>query len=301
MTAWVLRGFLIVEIAVLAWIHPTLAAAVGGTTAVAMLLAGFVALHGLLLLPAYAIAVLGASPRPPGVGGPTFAGFLTEWIGFVLAFALIMPFERAWMGSDAVGRLPAGRRPVLLVHGYMCNRGFWWWIRRRLRARGFAVATVTLETSFSDIEILADRLIERIAALIAETGADRVLLVTHSMGGLVVRAALRKAGWERIGCFTTLGGPHHGTVTARLGLGRNARQMEPGNAWLAELNRVEVTEVPTHTIWSTGDEIVVPQATSRLAGARETVIAPTGHVAMAFSPRILDLVAADLAAAERVG
>lgn len=292
----VLRAILSIEVLVLALLHPTLAAEVGGFGAVVGLVGLFFVLQALLLLPAYVIAVVGASPRPAGVGGPTIADFLTEWFGVVLAFAVIMPFERVWMGSDAVGRLPPGRRPVLLVHGYMCNRGFWWWIRRQLEARGFAVATITLETPFSDIEILADRLVERIDALIAETGADAVVLVTHSMGGLVARAAMRKAGTARVARFVTLGGPHHGTVVARLGLGRNARQMEPGNPWLAELNTVETTDVPTLTVWSTGDQIVVPQATSRLAGAREIVVAGMGHVAMAFSPRIRDLVVADLAA-----
>lgn len=296
MLAWVLRAILAIEILGLALLCPALAAQVGWFGAAVGLVGLFLALQALLLLPAHVIAVVGASPRPAGVGGPTIGDFVAEWLGFVFAFAVIMPFERAWMGSDAVGPLPRGRRPVLLVHGYMCNRGFWWWIRRQLRARGFAVATITLETPFSDIEILADRLVERIDALTAETGADEVALVTHSMGGLVARAALRKAGTTRISRFVTLGGPHHGTVVARLGLGRNARQMEPGNPWLGELNLLETTEVPTLTVWSTGDQIVVPQATSRLAGAREVVVAGMGHVAMAFSPRIRDLIVADLAA-----
>jgi triacylglycerol lipase len=296
MLAWMLRAILSVEVLGLALLHPGLAEQVGWLGAVIALVGLFVVLQGLLLLPAYVIAVVGASPRPAGIGGPTIASFIAEWFGFVLAFALIMPFERVWMGSDTVGRVGEGRRPVLLVHGYMCNRGFWWWIRRELRARGFAVATITLETPISDIEALADRLVERIDALIAETGADKVALVTHSMGGLVARAALRKAGTARISRFVTLGGPHHGTVVARLGLGRNARQMEPGNPWLGELNAVETTDVPTLTVWSTGDQIVVPQATSRLAGAREAVVAGMGHVAMAFSPRIRDLIVADLSA-----
>lgn len=291
MLVWLLRGILSIEIAAAILLAP---AGVGAAASTAVLVVLGVAM--MLLLVAHAVAIAAASRRPEGVGGPTIAGFLAEWLGFVAAFAVIMPFERLWMGPDAVGRLAPGQRPVLLVHGYMCNRGFWWWIRRQLRVRGFVVATITLETPFSDIEILADRLVERIDALLAETGADRVMLVTHSMGGLVARAALRKGAAARVARFVTLGGPHHGTVVARLGLGRNARQMTPGDDWLAELNRIETTEVPTTTIWSTGDEIVVPQATSRLAGAREYVLAAIGHVAMAYSPKIRDLVIEELAA-----
>lgn len=294
MLVWLLRGILALEVLAAVALHRS------GTGSLAVCVALVVlGLPVLLLVPSHVLAIAAASPRPPGVGGPTLADAIAEWASFVAAFVVIMPFERLWMGRDAIGRLPAGRRPVLLVHGYMCNRGFWWWIRRELRAHGAAVATITLETPFSGIETLADRLNERIDALLAETGADRVVLVTHSMGGLVARAAMRKGGTARIARFVTLGGPHHGTLVARLAHGRNTRQMVPKNGWLSDLNRVEVTDVPTTTIWSTGDEIVVPQATSRLAGAREVVVAGIGHVAMAFSPRIRDLIVEELAAEDR--
>jgi triacylglycerol lipase len=294
MLAWLLRAVLVVEVAVLASLHSAAVARFGVVGAVLVLAAGLLVVPTMLLGLGYGIAARHASPRPPGVGPLRLGDALGEWLAFVVGFVVVMPFANQWMGSDAVGRLAPGRRPVLLVHGYMCNRGFWWWMRRELRARGFAVATIDLETPFSDIEHLADGLDRRIDALLAETGADRVLLVTHSMGGLVARALLRRDRADRIARFVTLGGPHHGTVTARLGLGRNARQMEPGNAWLAELNRVETTAVPTLTIWSCGDQIVAPQATSRLIGAREVVLPGLGHMALATSREVRDLVVADL-------
>ena len=57
-------------------------------------------------------------------------------------FLVIQPFERWWMGED---RLPPGRRVLLLVHGYGCNRGAWWWLRARLERAGYVVATLNLE------------------------------------------------------------------------------------------------------------------------------------------------------------
>ena len=295
MLAWLLRAMLAAEVLGAVWLRLSIFAEGGVAATIGCAVGVLVGVPSLLLAAAYAIAAANASPRPAGVAATTVRDGLVEWAWFLAGFGAIMPFPRAWMGSEAIGRLPAGRRPVLLVHGYMCNGAFWWWMRRRLRARGFAVATVDLEGPFADIEDLAAGLDARIDALLAETGSDRVLLVTHSMGGLVARASMRARGTGRIARFVTLGGPHHGTVSARLGLGRNARQMEPGNPWLAELNRVETTDVPTLTIWSCGDEIVAPQATSRLAGADETVLGGFGHMAMAFSTRVEALVAADLA------
>ncbi len=296
MLARLLRLVLVVEIVGSTLLGWAVAGDRGAGAIVAVVAAGLVVVPTLLLALAYAIRAGHASPRPAGVGPITLGALVHEWVVFLFGFAVVMPFPGAWMGSDAIGRLGSGRRPVLLVHGYMCNRGFWWWMRRQLRARGFAVATIDLEGPFSDIESLADRLDGRIDALLAETGADRVLLVTHSMGGLVARTVLGRGRSGRIARFVTLGGPHHGTVTARLGLGRNARQMEPDNSWLAALNRVETTEVPTLTIWSYGDQIVAPQATSRLAGAREVALPGLGHMALGFSSAVRDLVVADLSA-----
>lgn len=236
-----------------------------------------------------------ASP-PPGTQGLTAGGVAGEWLAFVAAFVMFLPFSRWWMRSDAVGRLDKGRTPILLVHGYMCNRGFWWWFRKKLRARGHAVATITLETPFSSIDRLAIELDRRIEALVAETGAAKVDIVSHSMGGLVTRAYLRRKGAARIRRFVALAAPHHGTVLARLGLGANARQMETGSAWLAELNQEPRLPIPVVAIWSTGDEVVAPQDSSRLAGAKEIVVAGMGHVAFAFSGVIVDLVDAELAA-----
>ncbi len=51
-----------------------------------------------------------------------------EWFATMLLFILIQPFERWWMGADTIRRR-SGRTTVLLVHGYCCNRGFWWWLR----------------------------------------------------------------------------------------------------------------------------------------------------------------------------
>ena len=66
---------------------------------------------------------------------------------------VFQPFDRWWMGSDTLGRVDGRRSPVLLVSGYACNRGQWWWLRRRLRARGFAVGSINLLSRRSRISI----------------------------------------------------------------------------------------------------------------------------------------------------
>lgn len=237
-----------------------------------------------------------ASPTPPGLKRGLWGGlttFAAEAAAFFLLARVFQPFADVWLGKDklAAGN---GRPPALLVHGYVCNRGFWIWLRRRLARAGVNAATITLDPPFADIEHLAEQLHLRIETLAAEAGRERVVLVGHSMGGLVSRAYLRRFGAARVARLITLGTPHSGTRLASFGLGRNARQMEVGNAWLAELNAAPLP-VPVTAVWSAHDTIVAPQDAARLPGAREIALGGLGHLAMAFSPRILAILLAELA------
>ncbi|MGA7311689.1 MAG: alpha/beta fold hydrolase, partial [Pseudolabrys sp.] len=163
--------------------------------AAAVAVAAFFAVNSAPIIITYPIALhyrrrVTAVPRSGSLR--IWRGMINEWLAFLAVFVLIQPFERWWMGSDAVGRVHDRRPALLLVHGYACNRGQWWWLRRRLRAQGFAVTTINLEPPLADIDYFAGQLHARIEALVAETGVDRVALVAHSMGGLASRAYLRR-------------------------------------------------------------------------------------------------------------
>jgi len=85
-----------------------------------------------------------------------------EWLATFALFVLVKPFERWWMGADVPGRRKPARHVVLLIHGYLCNRGMWWWLRRGLQTQGRVVATVNLEPPLGSIEDLAECLRARI-------------------------------------------------------------------------------------------------------------------------------------------
>ncbi len=240
----------------------------------------------------YAVLRLYSAAAQPGAAR-AWRCALAETLALFAAFAVIQPFERWWMGAEAVGPLAPGRIPILLVHGYLCNRGLWWWLRRRLRARRHVVATINLEPPLAGVDRLAAQLGERIQALLAETGAERVLLVTHSMGALVSRAYLRRHGAAHVAGLMTLAAPHHGTRIARLGLGRNAREMAPNSEWLRSLN-ADPPPIPIANLWSLDDEIIDPPEASRLGDGREVVLKGVGHMAIVFSPTVLACVEAEL-------
>ena len=230
-------------------------------------------------------------------GAPYWRCTFLEMLALFAIFFVLQPWERLWMGKDTVGKLPLGQTPVLLVHGYLCNRGLWWWMRRRLRSRNLPVATVNLEPPLADLDRLATQLGQRIDALLQETGAAKLVLITHSMGGLVSRAYLQANGAARVDRLLMLAAPTHGTHVARLSSGANARQMRPQSRWLRSLNTQPLPTIPIRSLWSCGDEILLPPNTAHLEGVPEIVFEDLGHMAMVFSSRVLQCLVVELARA----
>lgn len=267
--------------------------------AAAMLLLAL-ALRAFVIAVTFVFARSYASPPPEGLGigaGQAIAMALREYFAYVLIFSVVMPFERFFLGEDRLARPAAGRLPVLLLHGYQCNRGFWLWMRRALERAGWCVATLSLEPVFNDIDGYVEQVARRIEEVCAATGAPQVILVGHSMGGLVSRAYLRRAGNARVAKLITLGSPHHGSRLAHLGMGENGRQMCPGCSWLAGINAPGAVPLPAATvsIYSCQDNYVMPQDSSLLEGAKIVPVAGVGHLAMAFSSEIERLLLAELA------
>ena len=221
------------------------------------------------------------SPAPKLSAGATLRMILGEYLAFLLTFVGILPFERLWMAPD---RLRSSARPLLLVHGYGCSRGVWWFLRQRLEAAGHIVATLSLTPPYTSIGKLVPQLEQRIAEVCRATGAEQVVLVAHSMGGLVCRAYLARNGRARVERLITIASPHAGSELACIGFGANAREMEPGSRWLQDLVASEV-RVPTVAICTPHDNYVMPQDNQRLPGARDIELAGLGHLACLYARR----------------
>jgi len=185
------------------------------------------------------------------------------------------------------------RVPVLLVHGYGCNSGFWAHLEPLLDRERISHATIDLEPVAGSIDDYAPLIEARVQELCAATGAARIAIVAHSMGGLAARAWMRAfagtSGSARVAKLITLGTPHHGTALARFGLGANAVQMRRDSAWLRDLAAAEGPDVRAGivSLYTHHDNIVAPQDSSVLPGARNVAFGGVGHVALGSNPRVL--------------
>lgn len=201
---------------------------------------------------------------------------------------------------------PELERPVLMVHGLAQKSDNWvgfknfldgnpenhWGgvfraserkqfregVKNKPEAKMFAI---DLSDNLASPETVAREVSEAISAIIEATGSDKVDLVTHSMGGLVAREAVRQ-GERRIGKLAMLAPPSQGAFEANLavkaaGLGvyqhypedrmgaMSALQLEYGplggvaNPWLHQLNEFwEKTEDKPESIVVTGVGVPTP-------------------------------------------
>jgi triacylglycerol esterase/lipase EstA (alpha/beta hydrolase family) len=222
-----------------------------------------------------------------------------EWWAVLLDNFWYLPFERLALRPDSVPS-PCERLPVILVHGYLSNRGYFQPLVQALESdpRVGPVFTPNFPVLATSIEHYADELHAAVESIAAGCGHGKVILVCHSMGGLATREYLRTRGEARIARLITIASPHHGTDLAAMGMGLNARQMARGSEFLRRLEAAEAANppsVPTTSIYTPHDNLVAPQDTSRLPWARNVTVPGVGHVSIIASPRTFALVRAELA------
>lgn len=95
-------------------------------------------------------------------------------------------------------------------------------------------------------------------------------VVGYSMGGLVIRSALRVAAGLDVRRAVFLHSPHGGSLTACALPFAACREMRPGSRFLAELDAVEWM-IPTLATWCPFDAVVVPGHSARWRCAEFTL------------------------------
>lgn len=264
-------------------------------TVFAFALGAGLGIRALTVIILFSLAWRYRSKRPPEMRIGPFRWiilFFLELITFLLIFGVLQPFERWWMGHRSAQSTP-GQLPVLLIHGYSCNAAVWWVMQRYLHKQGIGnLFTLNLEPVFGNIDQYAQQVAARVAQISLLYGGDRVILVGHSMGGLVARNYIHNyGGKQRVAQLITLGSPHQGTEHARFAFVESVsvQQMRPGSLWLIQLNAAETepSPVPIVSIYSYHDNLIAPQENSVLPyeHVKNVSLAGIGHLQMMFSKR----------------
>jgi pimeloyl-ACP methyl ester carboxylesterase len=191
-------------------------------------------------------------------------------------------------------------RPVLLVHGLGGTKSSWSFLARTLTARGLIVDAITYSPFGTSVEQVADRLAVRVERLLSQTGADKVHLVGHSLGGVVIAQAVASGRLTGlVDTVITLAAPFRGSPWANLlpfvAIVSALRQGSP------LLRRIASAPVPDGIRWvafaATLDTIVpggrsVPPQT----GVEIVTVGGVGHLGMLLSPQVVSRIVAALSA-----
>jgi len=193
--------------------------------------------------------------------------------------------------------------PVLLVHGLGADKSCFTTMANRLHHAGYTVSSASYSCLDTDIHACARSLERQAAWLLAETGAERVHVIAHSLGGVVLRWAWSHTAMrDQVSVAVTLGSPHRGTSTARLapsvlpGYGRIISQLRPGL-----LDHDLGRDVPSDTRWvaiAAQHDWVVPVRYASLAQAdnvRNAVVTRGGHMSLTSNTECLGIIMQEFA------
>ncbi|MFE3196033.1 esterase/lipase family protein [Nocardia sp. NPDC059240] len=134
------------------------------------------------------------------------------------------------------------RDPVLVIGGIAADEGRLESLRAWLTEQGYTAFSMVLNGNPSGTAAISDSaqaLADKVAGIRQQTGAARVDLVGHSMGGLAQRYYVKfLGGLDSVGMYVDFGTPEQGDDLARdcALVSPGCRDMVPGSDFLSRLN-----------------------------------------------------------------
>jgi triacylglycerol lipase len=187
--------------------------------------------------------------------------------------------------------------PVLLLHGIFHNATAFFAFERRLRREGFrSIDTIEFWTSLHSFQAMVDQLVAKVRALREECRArgrpdQRVRLVAHSLGGLVVRAALLDERFARnIDKVIFLGVPHQGNYSFRLPFPRCLRAIASHGPLMKRLKEEPLPGGIDYANLRGGLDFIAPRADTFLPHVSNFVFEDVGHAGLLSSRKVVQSV-----------
>lgn len=182
---------------------------------------------------------------------------------------------------------------VVLLHGVYCNGAVWRPIVDDLRRRtGCTIRTPDLEPPTASLDAQALALGRWLQAIVDSDPPRPIIVVAHSLGGLMVRRYLMQEPHAGLR-FVCIGTPHRGTLVARVLQAPIGRDLRPNSVALVQLERASPPRDAVN-IYATHDNLVVPARSSELSGVRNCAVIGCGHMALIYSPEVRDLLCAEI-------
>lgn len=188
---------------------------------------------------------------------------------------------------------------VSLVHGFFANAMMMSVLGRRLDGHGYLAKPWGYWNMRRSILEHAESFGRELARLDADNAIGTIHLVTHSMGGIIARAALDRFRPRKLGRFVMLAPPNRGSFVATATAGFLGGLLKP----VAELSTAPDSlvnslgmprDIDVGVIAASRDALVSPEST-RPDVPHDHVTIPCLHSSLLFRRDAADLVAAFLA------
>jgi len=151
-------------------------------------------------------------------------------------------------GGQRAKRHPTERLPVVLVHGIsgfssVAGMDYFFQVPAVLREQGYNVH-VTSTPPWAPVAVRSRHLAGQVRAILTQTGARRVHLIAHSMGGLDARQAIHDDLGASVATLTTMGTPHRGSPVADQWYQWRMPWLDPARSAAANLHAWTVRSPP---------------------------------------------------------
>jgi pimeloyl-ACP methyl ester carboxylesterase len=182
-----------------------------------------------------------------------------------------------------------GRDHVVLVHGLFRTPRSWSTLRRHLEKEGFSTGVFGYPSLTGRFEVHGRHLARELRRLDGDRDFTRVHLVGHSLGNLVIRAALAERTPKKLGRVVMLVPPNRGSPVARKlasWLGEILpvlRQLsdEPGS----DAQRLAVPKMEAGVIAARFDHVVARSST-HLPGEADYLLVTALHGFVMYQPQV---------------
>ncbi|MFE7622419.1 esterase/lipase family protein [Streptomyces sp. NPDC057509] len=220
-----------------------------------------------------------------------------------VAFTLFSPASAAGAAEPAAPATTAAVQPlstsipVVFVHGYTGSASNWVTAMSVFRLNGWSSSDLFAYeyNSYGNNITNAQGLATFVNDVKSRTGASKVAIVNHSMGGLVSQYYLKVLGGNTsVSHLASIAGANHGTTYAGACLiYTTCQQMYPGSSFISQITSGDETPGDTKyaTWYSACDGIILPYTSTRLDGATNNNVICQTHIGYLADTVVLGQVA----------
>jgi len=174
--------------------------------------------------------------------------------------------------------------PIILLPGYGLNKLSFWPLQQYLKTCGFNnIWAINYPILKDNSEAFLQHIHYCVDEMLWRSGNQEVILIGHSMGGLLARQYLIRFDSSKVKAIITIGTPWKGTLLHRIGLGKISELLNINSQMCLS---DDIPDCSHLCLWSKRDWIVLPTSNSHQPNYNSKIISDSGHMSMLFSVNV---------------